>query len=155
MQEWAQELTRAPGSVRQRGPAPELGMARALEAALELVLAQKLAPPPDWMPALALGLWLALELELMSPLGWVSAAVRELALAAKLVSETALELGTELREIRCPLWLPSSEHFQDREQAPASMTRRYPSLWCAAYWVPGSLLLLAQWLEPLCGRNVY
>ena len=96
MKEWAQELTQVPGSVGQRGPALELGMARSLEVALELVLAQKLAPPPGWMPALALGPRLALELELMSPLGWVSAAVRELVLAAKLVSETALELGTGL-----------------------------------------------------------
>lgn len=123
MQEQAQELTRVQGSVRQQGPAPEQVLeAQVLEAALELVLAQKLAPAPGWMPALALELRLALVLELMPPLGWASEAVLELVLAVKLVSETALEPGTGLQEIRYPLWLPHPAHFQDRRLSSCQRT---------------------------------
>lgn len=152
--EWA----RGGGSVRQWGPALEQvrGLAQGLEAAPELVLAQRLAPPPGWMPVLAPGL--ALVLEWMPPLGWASEAGRELVLAVKLVSETALELGTGLQERRCPLWQPCPEHFQDREspttreQSPVPTTRGYPRLWYTTHWVGPGLALAPG---PVVGASLW
>lgn len=116
MQEQAQELAPAPGPVREPAPAPEQvrGTAQALVVALKLVPAQKLVPPPVWMPVLVLGMDLAqkLVLALAPNPGWMPEAVLELAQAVKLVSETSLELGTRLQKKRCSTWVPSPEHFQ-------------------------------------------
>lgn len=139
MQELAQERAQALESAREAAPAPEpvLGTAQALEVALELAPAQKLVPPLGWMPVLVvLGpdpaprLVLALAPGPMPPRGWMSEAGLELALAAKLVSERALELETGLQEERRPTWLPCPSLSRDREPLPAREASPRPSTRC-------------------------
>lgn len=47
------------------------------------------------------------------------------------------------------------QRITDCQRTSPRPTRWYPRLWCTTYWAPGLLLLLARWLEPLCGRNFY